>query len=176
MATETDEETDLDEEVARKKAQNAEEYLSSQLDQEDAGDDTGDLEEEGTPKQAAALSSGPKRKTPNYVLTPVDVPKEAPIDVPKEAPPPEEKPKDATLEPRYPTIAEDQPGPVSVAQKAFTPLPYDTSVDLFGENEKKYTTDPETGTRMLSIPIPERKSRVRSWLLKQTNKLSSLAT
>lgn len=74
MATATDD-TDLDTEIARKKAQDAEQYLSEQLDSEDAGDDSGNLEEEETPKQAAALSSGPKRKAPNYVLTPVDVPK-----------------------------------------------------------------------------------------------------
>jgi N-acetyl-anhydromuramyl-L-alanine amidase AmpD len=49
----------------------------------------------------------------------------------------------------YPTIAEDQPGATLSlsAGKAFAPMPYDTSVDLFGENEKRYVTDPESGAR-----------------------------
>ena len=39
------------------------------------------------------------------------------------------------------------PSPTPADQKAFAPTPYDTSVDLFGANDGRYVTDPDTGDR-----------------------------
>ena len=98
-----DEETDLDAEIARQKAQDAEQALLEQLDQ---GDDQAKTE---TPKQATADEPVSKRKAPNYVLTPVDVPK------PQEAAPPL----------AVPTPTPESPGaPADIKTDSETGTPY----------------------------------------------------
>ena len=140
----------LEEEIKRRKAAAA--LLDSEeSDEEETDSEQPDSESESEPADSESSDeSDSKEPTPSEVYVPPT--KRAPSFVLVPAPQVEKpKPKEApTPSPYLSWEGADIPPEsraVPEAGKTFTPGSYDTSVDLTGENEKRYTTDPETGTR-----------------------------